>query len=300
MTNLISKIENLCSVPTIDKLNIVPQDDIGAIIYEDHKLALEILSGNEKVAQKIDDEELEFVFKQFQSTAEFIPASQQFMKNVKKTFKDKQINFTIQNYLTWHFIDAVLLSYFNSDEERFKKFKECAVTELDMIFVEALSKMLKCTSDYTIDEIRYMYFVDTVPKLLPYYHYYVTTKEENERMLDKIVESRNGANNTPIEALYAYQLVFQNNFLMRMHIQNVIASKKAQYGASAYKLNEEQCGNILYRGYKGLFKSLKKGDIVVEKIHDINDVKDYFTNRHNAYSLLSSSDELRGYVLYTI
>lgn len=293
MTTL-SKIENLCSVPTIEKLNIVPQDDIGTFLYEDHKKALEILSNKKNTLQKINDEELNYILKQFQSTAEFIPASQDFMKNVKKTFKEKQVNFTIQNYLTWHFIDSVLLSYFTNNEERFNKFKECAVTELDMIFVDALDKMLKCVSDYSMDEIRYMYFVDTVPKLLPYYHYYVTKKEDNEKMLDKIVKSRNGANNVPIEALYAYQLVFQRNFLMRMHIQNVIASRKSQYGASPYKLNEEYYGNIVYKGYKGLYKPLEKGDIVIKKIKNIKDIDYYFKNRHNAFSILSSSDDLRG------
>lgn len=277
----------------IEQLNIIPQDDIGRHLYQEHKKALEILSGEKNALKDLSEDDLEYLLRQFQVTADFIPASEGFMKNVKRRFPDKQANFTIQNFLTWHFIDAVLLTYFK-DIERFNKFKECAVTDIDMIFVNALEKMLSCISEYSMDEIRYMYFIDTVPKLLPYYHFYKTKKEDTEKILDKITGSRNGANEVPIEALYASQLVFHYNVLMKMHIQNVLQKRKSKYGASPYKMNEDYYGNIVYNGFRGLYKPLEKGSIEVKKIDDIDDISYYFENRRNAYNTLSISDELRG------
>lgn len=282
------------TMPTIEELNLKISDDIGGHLFNEHKIALDLLSGRKG---RMNESEIKYYLYNLQDISNFIPASQEFMSNVKRVFKEQQANFTIQNYLTWHYIDSILLTYFN-DTERFNKFKECASTDLDMIFVNALEKMLQCVSEYSVDEIRYMYFVDTIPKLLPFFHFYKTSKLDTEKYLDTIVETRTGANKVPIEALQASLFVFRRNVLMRMHVENVLRKRKSAFGASSNELNNP---DILYRGYNGLIKPLEQGPISIKNIRNISDISSYFENRRNAYNLLYPSDTIKAaYINNTI
>lgn len=253
-------------------------------LYESHKIGLDILK--EGSIENYSKEEAEFGLKQLQASMEYIPASEKFMQNVKRTFKDPQANFTIQNYLTWHHIDSILITYFKN-KERLEKLRKCAVTEIDNIFVDSLEKLVSNT-DLTTDQLRYAYFVWTVPRLLRYLYFYNISEEKLRKDCEIISSGMYAMENMPIESLYALQLVTYNEDpMMHFMVQQVLGKRKSKYGAMPNKINEERYGNILYKGLTGQYKDLEKGDIKVRDIKSLDDEKEYFKDRRNAYNLLS-------------
>lgn len=248
-----------------------------------HKKAFHILeTGN---VQGYEEDEAEYYLNQVQSLAEYIPASEQFMKNVKRRFKG-EINFTIQNYLTWHHIDAILITYFKTGD-RFEKFRECAVTELDNIFVDSLEKLIQ-NNDLSIDQLRYAYFVHALPRMLKYFYYYNKSQEEIEKDFEILTKSQRGAQELDITSLYAMQsITYETDMFLHMHVQRILANRKSQYGALPHKINQQRYGNILYKGITGQYKDLEKGEVIIKEINSLSDEKDYFKDRQNAYRLLT-------------
>lgn len=237
--------------------------------------------------KKYDREEAEFYLDQLLTVTECVPASEEFMKNVKKVFKDKQANFTIQNFLTWHHIDATLIGYFRNPE-RFEKFKSCAVTEIDAIFVDAMEKLIEET-DLSVDQLRYAYFIYTIPKLLKYYYFFNKTEEEIEEDYETIRATRSGMSKLDLNSLYALQLITYNvNPMLHIVLQDRIAKRKSIYDALPTKINKGRYGNILYKGLTGQYKDLEKGDVEVRDIKSLGDIADYFEDRINAYRIIES------------
>lgn len=249
-----------------------------------HNEAFKILeTGN---VQNYEEGEAEYYLNQIQSLAEYIPASEQFMKNVKRRFKDKQINFTIQNYLTWHHIDAILITYFKTGD-RFEKFKECAVTELDNIFVDSLEKLIQ-NNDLSTDQLRYAYFVHTLPRMLRYFYYYTKNQEQIDKDFETLTKSERGAQQLDITTLYAMQsITYETDIFLHMHVQRILEKRKSQYGALPHKINQHRYGNILYKGITGQYKDLEKGEVIIKEIKSLSDEKEYFKDRQNAYKLLT-------------
>lgn len=259
-------------------------------ISKTHKKALDMLkAGN---INKYNKEEAEYALDQLQTLAEHVPASEQFMKNVRKVFTDPQMNFTIQNFLTWHHIDSLLITYFRNPD-RFEKFKSCAVTELDDIFVDSLERLIVNT-DLSVDQLRYAYFVHTMPKLLKYMYFYNKTDDEIENDYNIIHSSRNGMEKLDIESLYALQLVTYNvNPMLHLVLQDRLMAKKSKFGASPTKMNKNLYGNIMYKGLTGQYKDLEKGEIIVKNIKSLDDEIDYFKKRKNCYELMSCIEDAK-------
>lgn len=252
---------------------------IGAEMLICHNRAMELIEKENPNLTKDDF----FALNQYQSALEFIPASESFMKKVKKMFTDKQINYTIQNYLTWHYIDAILLSFFRVGD-RLDRFKKCAVTEIDNIFVEGIEFMLSL-KDMTMDEIRFAYFKCIGHKYLPHFYFYNKSDKEIEDEFSVLLNK--APNSQSIETEYALQILFFNLPEYRFMLQESLSARKSRFGASPVKMNEKFFGNILFKGLTGQFKPLEKGDVQVKEISNLNDIKEYFVDRRNSYSLLS-------------
>lgn len=262
-------------------INITSREisSIGREIFRDHTKAINLI---EKGKPNLNQDDI-FALKQFQTSLEFIPASDAFMKKVKKVFNDKQINFTIQNYLTWHYIDSILLTFFKTGD-RFEKLKACAVTDVDDIFIQGLEFMLSL-KDMTMDEIRFEYFKFIGPKYLPYLYFYNKTDDEIAEDLKILYEK--APNTLDVTTEYALQLLLTQAPQYHFMLQTSLAARKSKFGALPTKLNEQYFGNILYKGLTGQFKPMEKGEIIVKHIARIDDIKSYFNNRRNAYQMLS-------------
>lgn len=263
----------------LEQINSSKINEMGLQILQDHTNAIRLLYEEKSDLTPQDI----FTLKQYQTALEFIPASNEFMRNVKRTFNDKQINFTIQNYITWHYIDSILLTFFRNTD-RLNKFKACAVTEIDNIFIEGLEFMLSL-KDKTMDEIRFNYLKFMGVKFLPHLYFYNKTDDEVANDLNKLYER--GPNAQDIVTEYSLLLLLMQAPEYHFMLKLCLEQRKCKFGASPVKLNEQYFGNILYKGLTGQFKPLEKGEIIVKNISKIKDIEHYFANRQNAYKMLS-------------
>lgn len=254
-----------------------------------YRKAIDILeNGN---LSKYKEEDAKEYLEELQLVTEFIPASDKFMSNVKKRFKDLQANFTIQNFLTWHHIDSILITYFKNNE-RLEKIKSCAVTEVDHIFVDALEKLVTNT-DLTVEQMRYAYFTHTIPKLLKHLYFYNKIEDEIIADYNIIHGSKNGMNKLSTETLFALLPITQNaNPMLHFVLTHTVALRKTQYGALEMSPNERY-GNILYNGLTGQYKDIEKGEVVIRAIENIDNEKEYFKDRTNAYQLLTCGEGIK-------
>ncbi|MFI3211342.1 MAG: GNAT family N-acetyltransferase [Peptostreptococcaceae bacterium] len=248
--------------------------------YEEiHSTALKILNG----VSYDDINEKAYLF-ELELFLESIPASSKFRSNVNKRFLEGQINFTIQNFLTWHYVDSILLSYFNQNV-RFDKLKECAVTEVDFLIVESLGYLLERT-DLSIDERRYCHLRYIAPKLVSSHYLYSKTDEEISNDYNKVNASKNASNSVSVDALSVFTLIAgEINPLLEIHLMKEGFKKNTKFGACNTSPNRNE--DILYNGLKGLYMPLEKGEVVISDIDNLDSCGQYFINRRNAYLLMN-------------